>query len=87
MLQMLLTRGDLTAVSNDVVFETGAYQEMVGVVRAHLAEHGSITVAQARDMFGTSRKYVLALLEHLDQIGVTKRVGDERVLGRAGQNS
>jgi hypothetical protein len=29
---------------------------------------------------------VLALLEHLDQIGITKRVGDERVLGRAGQD-
>jgi len=86
MLQMLLTRGDLTAVSNDVVFESGVYREMVEVVRAHLAEHGSITVAQARDVFGTSRKYVLALLEHLDQIGITKRVGDERVLGRAGQD-
>jgi len=37
-------------------------------------------VGEVRDMFGTSRKYVLALLEHLDRTKVTKRVGDERVL-------
>ena len=46
----------------------------------HIEHEGSITLAQARDMFGTSRKYAQALLEHLDEIGVTKRVGDERVL-------
>ena len=83
LMQMLLSRGDLVAVSGDVVFENGAYGEMVETVRAHLGAEGSITVAQARDMFDTSRKYALALLEYLDQISVTKRVGDERVAGRA----
>jgi hypothetical protein len=33
-------------------------------------------------MFGTSRKYAQALLDHLDSKRVTRRVGDERVLGR-----
>jgi selenocysteine-specific elongation factor len=37
-------------------------------------------VAEVRDLFKTSRKYALALMEHLDASGVTKRVGDERVL-------
>ena len=45
-----------------------------------MEEDGSITVAQVRDMFQTSRKYALALMEHLDAIGVTKREGDQRVL-------
>ena len=36
--------------------------------------------AAVRDMFGASRKYALALLEHLDQVRVTRRVGDDRVL-------
>jgi hypothetical protein len=31
-------------------------------------------------MFSTSRKYALALMEYLDTQGITKRVGDERVL-------
>ncbi|MBI4198479.1 MAG: SelB C-terminal domain-containing protein [Chloroflexi bacterium] len=46
----------------------------------HLKAEGKITVAQVRDMFGTSRKYALALMEHLDQRRITRRTGDERVL-------
>ncbi|MCI0888410.1 MAG: SelB C-terminal domain-containing protein, partial [Chloroflexi bacterium] len=49
-------------------------------VTDHLRQHGKVTVAEVRDMFGTSRKYALAVLEHLDEEHVTRRVGDERVL-------
>ena len=45
-----------------------------------LAGRGRLTVAQVRDMFKASRKYALALMEHLDARGVTARVGDDRVL-------
>jgi serine/threonine protein kinase len=38
------------------------------------------TLAQVRDLFNASRKYAQAILEHLDEEGITKRVGDERVL-------
>ena len=40
---------------------------------------GSLTLADFRDHFGTSRKYAQATLEYLDQRRVTRRVGDERV--------
>ena len=53
---------------------------MVDKIVAHLKTKGSVTVAEVRDMFGSSRKYVLALLEHLDEQKITRRVGDERVL-------
>ena len=33
-----------------------------------------------RDLFDTSRKYALALMAHLDERKITRRVGDERVL-------
>jgi len=81
-LAVLLARGDLIQVSPDVLFLSATYQEMVRRVREHIQQHGSITLAQARDMFHTSRKYVQALLEYLDEQGVTRRVGDERVLTR-----
>jgi selenocysteine-specific elongation factor len=67
-------------VSEDLVFSTAAYNRMVERVTEHLRSHGTITVAEARDLFGTSRRYVLPLLEHLDQKRVTRRQGDERVL-------
>jgi selenocysteine-specific elongation factor len=79
-LGVLVARGDLMQVSADVLFLPETYEEMVARVQAHIERGGSITLAQTRDMFGTSRKYAQALLEHLDETGVTKRVGDARVL-------
>jgi len=78
----LLETGRLVRVSPDVVFLTETYREMVRRVVERLKREGRITVAQVRDMFGTSRKYALALMEHLDERKITKRVGDERVLLR-----
>jgi selenocysteine-specific elongation factor len=63
-----------------VAFLPPAYEEMVGWVRGWIEAAGSITVAQFRDHFGSSRKYALALLEHLDERKITKRAGDARVL-------
>jgi len=79
-LYALIEQGRLVKTSEDVAFLAEAYQEMVKRVIAHIQEHGSITVAQVRDMFGASRKYALALMEHLDDRRITRRVGDERVL-------
>lgn len=76
----LVEQGRLVKVSADVVFLAETYQEMVDRVVRFIQENGSITVAQVRDLFNASRKYALALMEHLDQRKVTKRVGDERVL-------
>ena len=53
---------------------------MVKRVIRHIEDKGAITVAQVRDMFAASRKYALALMEHLDERRVTRRVGDERLL-------
>ncbi len=79
-LGVLLARGDLVQVSPEVLFPQETYREMVERIRTHIREHGSITLAQVRDLFQTSRKYAQALLEYLDAVGVTRRVGDERVL-------
>ncbi|MBC7226069.1 MAG: selenocysteine-specific translation elongation factor [Thermoflexales bacterium] len=79
-LGVLLARGDLVQVSPEVLFLRETYGEMVERIRAHIRQEGSITLAQVRDLFQTSRKYAQALLEHLDGVGITRRVGDERVL-------
>ncbi|MCC9076674.1 SelB C-terminal domain-containing protein [Litorilinea aerophila] len=52
-------------------------------VQAFLQEQGTITLAQARDLLQTSRKYAQALLEEMDARRITRREGDLRVL-RAG---
>jgi selenocysteine-specific elongation factor len=79
-LSVLLNRGELVKVSPDVLFLSETYEEMVRRIEERIQRHGSVTLAGVRDMFDSSRKDVQALLEHLDEVGVTKRVGDKRVL-------
>ncbi|MEW6287747.1 MAG: selenocysteine-specific translation elongation factor [Chloroflexota bacterium] len=76
----LLERGDLVAVSSDVVFRKQEYEFMTGEIRRAIERQGRITLAEVRDLFQTSRKYAQALLEHLDAIGMTMRDGDFRRL-------
>ncbi len=76
----LIELGEFVAVSGDVLFRKVDYDSMGARVHAFLADHGQITLAEVRDMFGTSRKYAQALLEHLDATGLTRREGDFRKL-------
>jgi selenocysteine-specific elongation factor len=73
-------RGVFVEVSEDVAFDSETYRRIVDEIAQALADGGSITVAQVRDRFQTSRKFALALLEHLDATGLTVRIGDERRL-------
>jgi len=41
---------------------------------------GEITLAGIRDLTGSSRKYILPNLEYFDSKGITRRVGDKRLL-------
>jgi selenocysteine-specific elongation factor len=77
----LVAQGDLVSTGGDVLFGAAAFEDLKAGVLAHIDEHGEITVADVRDRFGTSRKYALALLEYLDRMRVTRRIGDARVRG------
>lgn len=79
-LQAAVEQGKLVRVSEDIVFKREHYEEMRSRIVAHIEKESKITVATVRDLFGNSRKYALPLLEHFDAIGLTQRVGDDRVL-------
>ncbi|OQY43419.1 MAG: hypothetical protein B6242_14715 [Anaerolineaceae bacterium 4572_78] len=70
----------LIRATPDVLFLTSTFHEFADWLEKFITENGSITVAQVRDVFQTSRKYALALLEYADNQGITRRMGDERVL-------
>ena len=53
---------------------------IIGKIMAFLERNGHVNAAQTRDLLKTSRKYAIALLEHLDEIKKTRRVGDDREL-------
>jgi len=79
-LSLLAEEGKVVKVSENVVFSSFAYQDMVDKISVHIGEQGEITVADVRDLFGTSRKYAIALMDYLDHQRITRRVGDSRVL-------
>jgi selenocysteine-specific elongation factor len=76
----LIELGELTAVAQDVLFRKKDYDTLVSKIRTAIEANGEITLAEARDSMSTTRKYAQALLEHLDSIGVTVRMGDARRL-------
>jgi selenocysteine-specific elongation factor len=87
LLEALLARGDLVQCSSEVLFDQEAFEALRAGAIEQARTAGQVTVADLRDRFDTSRKYALALLEHLDRLRVTRRVGDLRVLARAAEGA
>jgi selenocysteine-specific elongation factor len=76
----LIDLGRLRQLNADVVYEQGQFTELQAQIINFLRQRGEIDAAQTRDLLQTSRKYAIAILEHLDSIKVTRRIGDMRVL-------
>ncbi|KXK13332.1 MAG: selenocysteine-specific elongation factor [Chloroflexi bacterium OLB14] len=76
----LIENGELITVSGDVIFLKRDYDVMTLQIKTEIEKRGKISLAEVRDLFHTTRKYAQALLEHLDQLGMTMRDGDVRRL-------
>jgi selenocysteine-specific elongation factor len=76
----LFEMGSLTKVSEDCVLLTNLYEDAKTLIIKFIKEQESISAAQARDILNTSRKYAVAILENLDNIKITRRLEDVRVL-------
>ena len=79
-LNLLDEQGRVVRVSETVVYSAAAYTEIVEIISEYIRENGEISVANVRDVLGTSRKYALALMDYMDHKRITRRVGDTRVL-------
>jgi selenocysteine-specific elongation factor len=76
-----VAEGFLVRVTDDIVLHADAAAEMRRRVTERLQAGGpGLTVAEIRDLLGTTRKYAVPLCEFLDRTGVTRREGDLRVL-------
>jgi selenocysteine-specific elongation factor len=79
----LADRGEVVLVGEDVVFDPDAYAQIGRETIQFIQSNGSVNLAQFRDTFATSRKYAQSVLEYLDRQKITRRIGDEHVLGPA----
>jgi selenocysteine-specific elongation factor len=66
-------------ISGQIVYPMNIFETIRQRVLDKLGEDGQITLAEYRDMFGTSRKFAQPTLEYLDELRVTRRKGDVRV--------
>lgn len=80
-LHYLIRQGILVKAADDLYFHASSLAEAKSRLAGFFAGKGEITVAEARDIFNTSRKYALPLLEYFDREKITRRVGDVRVPG------
>jgi selenocysteine-specific elongation factor len=75
----LLAKGTLVKV-NDELYRGTQMAQIHARVETFLRTNGQMTMAQFRDLIGTSRKYAVPLLEWFDARGITVRSGDYRML-------
>jgi selenocysteine-specific elongation factor len=80
MLSLLADGGTLLKLKDGVILHRDAVAEAESLARKEIAEKGPLEASRFRDLTGTSRKYVIPILEHLDAVGVTRREGNARVL-------
>jgi selenocysteine-specific elongation factor len=80
----LESQGRLVRVGDGFAVSSELYEAARAAVVQECTRHGSITLARLRDLVGTGRRDAQLLLERLDADGLTRRVGDTRVLRRRG---
>ena len=77
-------QGRLVRVGDGYAVSAAAYSEARAKLVGECESAGRIALARFRDLLGVGRKTAQLLLERFDADGLTRRVGDERVLRRRG---
>lgn len=78
--EVACAEGFLVRVTDEIYLSAEADAEMRRRVTERLQTGTGATVAEIRDLLGTTRKYAVPVCEYLDRVGLTKRAGDLRVL-------
>jgi len=81
-LRFLIESGGVIEVNSDAVLLREDFDRMKSQITEFISKNGPATVSELRQALGSSRRIMVPLLERLDRDGVTRRVGDKRMLGR-----
>jgi selenocysteine-specific elongation factor len=83
MLQKLAYESQVVRVKSDMYFAGSRIEELKKTVKDHMIAKKEMVPADFKEILGLSRKYLIPLLEYLDEIKLTIRTGDKRVLRNA----
>jgi selenocysteine-specific elongation factor len=78
---MLASKGELVKVSEDFYISSVTLEKGKELIKTEIVKNGPVKVGTVSELFGSSRKFVVPILEYLDKTGFTKRNGDLRELG------
>jgi selenocysteine-specific elongation factor len=79
-----VAEGYLCKIAEDVYLHADAETELRRLVQGAFDAGKGLTVADIRDLLGTTRKFAVPICEYLDRLGLTERQGDLRyAAGRA----
>lgn len=80
LLNYLLAQNRLIKLEDNLYIHCDVLARGKELIAGFLREKGEITLAEARDLLKTSRKYALPLLNYFDRERITRRIEDKRVL-------
>ncbi len=79
-LYLLIRQGKVVKVADDFFMHRKTLDEIKSKIRELKAVQKTFSVADFKSRFGVTRKYAIPLLELLDREGVTRRMGNERII-------
>ncbi len=81
-LRFLIDQREIVEISSEIILLRDAAEEMQSTIAEFLSKQSSATASQIRQKIGTTRRVIIPFLEYLDRMGVTRRIGDQRVLAK-----
>ena len=79
-LENLQDRRRAVRVAGDLFLSADAIEEARAAIRANCERNGQLEIPELRDALGTSRRFLIPILEFFDADGLTIRQGGHRVL-------
>jgi len=78
-IQYMVEQGILIKVKQDMYFTSEAVEKGKRILEDYFTREKELSLAAARDVFNSSRKFILPLVEYYDRVRFTRRVGDMRI--------
>ncbi len=79
-IEHLVHEGVLVKIKSGMYFHRVHFENLKEELINYLKSHKEITTSQFKELTGASRKYAIPLIEYFDQIKLTLRLGEKRVL-------
>lgn len=80
--EALIEDGKIMKIKEDIYIHESLFIKAKSNIMKYIEENGSATVGEIRDILETNRKMALSIIETLDEMKITKRIDDKRILNK-----